>query len=265
VIDFHTHILHDIDDGTSTLHDAVALAVAAVAHGIHTMVATPHSPPAHSSDRYHVDVVAARLTRLRQALALENVPLTVVQGTELHYRPNLAHALQTGELLPCGDHQAVLIETYSDRLPASLDDVIFELQVAGYRVVLAHPERIKPVRAEPDRLIPLIERGVLMQITAASLLGNLGENLQQCAETLLCRNMVHIIASDTHGLRKPANRHPRTLAQARDAAAALVGADAAQAMVEATPAALLAGTPLDLSMPQPVKASRRWFWPFGRG
>jgi protein-tyrosine phosphatase len=260
VIDFHAHILPDLDDGPPTLAAALKLARLAVADGIQTLVATPHSPTSGQGHRYSVEGVQQRLTTLRAALAEQAVPLEVLPGSELHYHPALAQHLAAGLVLPCGDGGAVLLECPNDYLPRGLDQLIFELQIAGYRVVLAHPERIKPVRKDPNLLLPMIERGVLMQLTADALTGKQGRNLQQTAAALLTHGMAHLLSTDAHG--PPPRRTPH-LAEAQHYAATLVGEQAAAALVHDTPAALLRGeTPPLLIPPRPVAASRRrrWFW-----
>ncbi len=260
MIDFHVHILPDLDDGPPTLAAALKLARLAVADGIHTLVATPHSPTSGQGQRYSVEGIRERLAALRAALSEQAIPLEIIPGSELHYHPALPQHLAAGRVLPCGDGGAVLLECPNDYLPGGLDQLIFELQVAGYRVVLAHPERIKPVRKDLNRLLPLIERGVLMQLTADALTGKQGRNLQQAAETLLTHGMAHLLATDAHG--PPPRRTPH-LAEAQQYAATLVGEQAAAALVDAIPAALLRGeTPPTPIPPRPVAASRRrrWFW-----
>jgi protein-tyrosine phosphatase len=260
VIDFHVHILPDLDDGPPTLAAALELARLAVADGIHTLVATPHSPTSGQGHRYSVEGVQQRLAALRAALDEQAISLEVLPGSELHYHPALAQHLAAGLVLPCGDGGAVLLECPNSYLPGGLDQLIFDLQIAGYRVVLAHPERIKPVRKDPNLLLPLIERGVLMQLTADALTGKQGHNLQQAAETLLTHGMAHLLASDAHG--PPPRRTPH-LAAAHDYAARLVGEQAAAALVHDTPAALLHGkAPPVLIPPRSIAAPRRrrWFW-----
>jgi protein-tyrosine phosphatase len=260
VIDFHVHILPDLDDGPPTLAAALKLARLAVADGIHTLVATPHSPTSGQGQRYSVEGIHERLAALRAALSEQAIPLEIIPGSELHYHPALAQHLAAGGVLPCGDGGAVLLECPNDYLPGGLDQLIFELQVAGYRVVLAHPERIRPVRKDPNVLLPLIERGVLMQLTADALTGKQGRNLQQAAETLLTHGMAHLLATDAHG--PPPRRTPH-LAEAREYAATLVGEQAAAALVHETPAALLRGeVPPSHIPPRPASVSRRrrWFW-----
>jgi protein-tyrosine phosphatase len=258
VIDFHIHILPDIDDGPPTLAAALALARLAVDDGIATVVATPHGPTSGQGHRYRVELVQQRLATLRAALREQRIDLEVLPGSELHYHPALVQHLAAGHVLPCGEGRAVLLECPNSHLPGGLDQLIFELQVAGYRVVLAHPERIKPVRKDPNILIPLIERGVLMQLTADALTGKQGHNLQQATETLLTHGMAHLLATDAHG--PPPRRTPH-LAEAQQYAATLIGEQAAAALVDDTPAALLRGEMPHLAAPYPVpSARRRWFW-----
>lgn len=259
MIDFHSHILHAIDDGASSLDAALAIARTALDDGITTMVATPHSPLSPSGRNYTVAYVRQQLTELQQALALAALPLQVVAGTELYYHPDLVQHLESGIVLPCGRHRAVLLECPGSYLPTGFEDLVFALQVAEYRVVLAHPERIKPVQKQPDLLLPLVERGMLTQLTAASLLGGYGTKLKKVSETLLTSGLVHLLASDTHGSSKRNLRQPR-LSGAYERAAELIGPEAARALVYDTPAALLNGSEPDLPPPQSVR-TRRSIWP----
>lgn len=261
MIDFHTHILHNIDDGARTIDEALAMAWMAAEDGIKTMVATPHSPITMVGRHYTVELVQTRLAELRAALHESRIAIEIVPGTELYYHPQLPTHLKQGVVLPCGTQQAVLVECATSALPDKFDQLVFDLQVAGYRVVLAHPERIKTVQKQPNILLPLVERGVLMQITAQALLGRQGTLLQRVSETLLTHNMGHLIASDAHGAPPRCSRTPR-LTEARNRAVSLVGEAAAQALVEDTPAALLSGAELNLPEPESVQSQTSWFWPW---
>lgn len=257
MIDLHTHILHEIDDGATSLEMALAMAKVAVGDGITTIAATPHGLSYTGvSRRYSVALLKTRLDELRAALEYAEIPLEVVAGTELLYDGDLPARLKAGELLPYGSSRAVLMEFPNNVVPATLEQGIFALQLAGYRVLVAHPERIKAVQDDPNLLIPLIERGALMQLTAETLTGGQGRRMQRIAETLLTHGMIHVLASDAHG--QHVNRLP-LLSAARQRAAELVGEAAAAALVQHTPAAILADSPLDPSPPQRVQP-RRWFW-----
>jgi protein-tyrosine phosphatase len=258
VIDFHTHILHQIDDGARSLEEAVMMARIAVEDGITTIVATPHSPLSRQGQRYSVELVHQRLDELRAVLQQEHVPLDVQPGTELRYHADLLLHLQAELVLPCGAHRALLIECPNSHLPQRLEETIFRLQVEGYTVVIAHPERIRTVQKDPGVLIPLIERNVLMQLTAGALIGAQGRRMQRLAEMMVTHSLIHLLASDAHSASSI--RSPQ-LATACAHAARLVGEQTARAMVQCVPAALLAGRSPKILPPKPVnKKKRHWFW-----
>jgi protein-tyrosine phosphatase len=260
MIDLHSHILYDLDDGAATPEDALAIGRMAAAYGTRVIAATPHSPASSASRHYDPALIHERVAALNAALAAEGVALQVVAGTEICYGASLIEQLKRGALLPYGASRSILLELPHDPLPPALDRALFALQVAGYRIVLAHPERIAAVQRDPNVLLPLIERGVLMQLTAAALTGDQGERLRATAETLLTHGMAHVLASDTHGIPP---RRPPLLAAALARASALLG-PAAEALVTTTPAAILHDAPLNLPPPRPAERPRWRCWG-GRG
>ena len=249
MIDLHSHILYGLDDGALTLVDSLAIGRMAAADGTRVLAATPHGPGSIVSRLYDPDLIHERVDEINAALKAERVPLEVVSGTEICYDADSIERLKRGGLLTYGRSRSILLELAHNTFPPGFESVLFNLQVAGYRVVLAHPERIVEVQHDPNRLLPLIERGVVMQITAEALTGGQGERLRATAEMLLAHGMAHILASDAHGV-PPAR--PPLLAAARDRAAALVGHPAATALVTTVPAAILHGQPLRLPPPSPV-------------
>ncbi|HET9223106.1 MAG TPA: CpsB/CapC family capsule biosynthesis tyrosine phosphatase [Roseiflexaceae bacterium] len=256
MIDLHSHILPDLDDGAATLAEALALGRMAAADGIRTIAATPHSPASIASRHYSPALIQEQVAALNTALAAEAIDLTVIAGTEICYDGSIVELLRAGTLLPYGTSRAVLLELPHDMLPPAIDQALFALQLAGYRVVLAHPERIAAVQRDPNVLLPLIERGALVQLTAEALTGQQGQRLRTAAETLLTHGMAHVLASDAHGLPP---RRPPLLSAARDRAIALLG-PAAAALVTTIPAAILQDAPLRLDAPRPVARARWRLW-----
>jgi protein-tyrosine phosphatase len=254
MIDLHSHILYDMDDGALTLAESLAMARMAAADGTRVLVATPHGPGSVACRHYDMALIRARVGEINVALAAEQIELELVAGTEICYESDLIERLKRGQLLTYGNTRAILLELSRNTMPPMLENTLFNLQVAGYRVVLAHPERIVEVQQDPNRLLPLIERGVIMQLTAAALLGEQGERLQSTAEMLLTHGMAHILASDTHGLPP---RRPPLLAAARTRAATLVGEATATALVTSNPAAVLYGKPLRLA---PARRVTQYGW-----
>jgi protein-tyrosine phosphatase len=249
MIDFHTHILYDIDDGPRTLDVSVEMARVAVADGITTMVATPHAPGL-GRGRSSGPRVRKHLEVLRAALHEADVPLEVLPGNELFCDLRLLSNLQSDEFLTCNDTHTVLVECpIYEPFPSIFPHVVADLQTTGYQVVLAHPERIRDVMDDPNALIPYIERGVLMQLTSQALTGVQGERMMRLAETLVTHDLVHMIATDAHNV--PPYRPP-ILSHARQRAVELVGAAEAQALVYDTPGLLVAGRPYTPPPPRGV-------------
>jgi protein-tyrosine phosphatase len=255
MIDVHSHILHGIDDGPTEIEESLEMARIAVADGTKTIVATPHAPGPRT---YTANLLRRRLAELREALQREAIPLEVLPGNELFYNANLVEMLHTGAFLTYNNTRTVLIETFiSEPFPRDFRQAVYDLQIAGYRVVLAHPERISDVQDDPNILIPLIERGVLMQLTAQALTGEQGKHMQSLAEKLVKHHLVHLIASDAHGV----SYRPPQLSEAYEHTVSLAGEKTAQAMVRDVPAALINGERLDVPEPQRVADHhKRWFW-----
>ncbi|PDW03912.1 tyrosine-protein phosphatase [Candidatus Viridilinea mediisalina] len=254
MIDLHTHILHEFDDGAQSLAAALEIAQAALANGITVVATTPHGraiPPANS--RYSVALLRERFAELQAAIRAEGLALELVAGTEIYGEAQAVDALQAGRLLTYGTSRALLLEFPLEISRQAAAELIFGFQVANYRVVLAHPERYRFVRHDPNTLIPLIERGTLMQLTSGALTGRQGDQMQRMAKLLLRHSMVHILATDTHG---PHLRRMPDLAEAHAVAGELMGADLAARLTQHTPAAILADAPIDLPTPEPI---RRWF------
>lgn len=256
MIDLHTHILHGFDDGAESFEESLAMARTAAADGVRIIAATPHSPGSVASRVYAPALIRERVDELNAALRAADLPIEVIVGTEIAYGGDAAAQLQSDALLSYSNSQTVLFEPPYGRLPPTFDTAIFSLQVAGYRVLLAHPERIPDVQHDPNRLLPLVQRGVLVQITAGALTGAFGERQRRTSELLLTHHMAHVIASDAHGT---APRRQPLLSAARQRAAELLGTESAQALVDAHAQALLNGQPIHMPAPRAV-AQRGSFW-----
>ena len=250
MIDLHSHILHAIDDGSRSLADAMTVARTAVAGGVSLMVATPHGRSSISSgSRYSVALLHERLEELQGALDRAGVPLNLVAGTEIYAEPGALERLCAGELLTYGGSRAILIEFSLAIAAQAAEELIVSFQLAGYRVVVAHPERYRFVQRDPNLLIPLIERGALMQLTADALVGLQGTQMRRLAELLLQHGMIQLIATDAHG---PHLARMPNLAAARETVTRLIGGEAATLLTQRVPAAVLADEPLDLPAPRSV-------------
>jgi protein-tyrosine phosphatase len=233
MIDLHSHILRGIDDGARALEDSLEIARAAVADGISVIAGTPHVRDDWPTD---AGVMEYRVAELRAELEQAAIPLDVRQGGEI--------AVEWLAKLPVeelrrfglgGNPRYLLVETPYYGWPLGLADALFSLRASGITPVLAHPERNAEVQAYPERLVPLVQSGVLVQVTAASVDGRIGRRAQECGLRLIAEGLAHLIASDAH--------HASVRAVGMGAAAKAVGGGPlAQWLTWDVPAAIVGDT-----------------------
>lgn len=242
MIDLHTHILPGIDDGVKTEDDAVEFARVAYEDGTRTIVATPHC-----KDGFYVNQrteVLEYVDKLKTRLAAEGIGIELLPGAEVHICPDLTERLEDGRAPTLADNgKTVLLELSLSQPPVELENLVFQLKLAGYQIVFAHPERIRYFQEAPDRYEKVVRLGAWGQITTGSLLGVFGSSTASFSEELMTKGLVHIIASDAHNVR---GRPPR-LSESVRTASVMVGERRAAQMVLEAPRALLAGEPPDLA------------------
>lgn len=240
MIDLHCHLLPGIDDGPSHLDGSIELAREASARGVRTLAATPHLR--HDHPRVVPAELAERADRMRDALGAAGIELEVVQGGEVALTWAATASDDDLRLVTYGGRGTdLLVETPYSRLPNTFEMSIDELIGRGFRLLLAHPENNESFQADPGRLAGLVARGVLVQITARSLLGGRRSRAAEAAKAFLGSGFVHVLASDSHSAGP---FRPPQLAEGFETAAGLVGAARARWMTEDAPAAVLGGAPL---------------------
>ena len=207
MIDLHSHILPELDDGAQNLHQSLEMARIAVQSGITTMVATPHCMDGQAED------VRSMLKLMRSVLRENGLRLQLCSGMEIFGTRDTARLLREGKLLTLNRSQYPLIEFnfHSDGYWETqiLSDVI----QAGYRPVVAHPERYSFIQHSPELLNRWVQMGCLLQINKGSLLGRFGSTSQSLSLELVDRGFATVVASDAHSThsRTPWMAEVRTL------------------------------------------------------
>lgn len=225
----------------------------AAQEGTQAIISTSHSDQGASLGHEHM---MRRLEEVRAAWTDAGINIRLELGLEIFLRPDTLSNLKSGRLWTLAESQYILVEVPYQPWPSYADQVLFDVQVAGFIPILAHPERYKPIQADPNFMYALSEKGVLAQVTAAALLGAHGSDTKRCADTLVRHNLVQFISSDAHGIA--GRKRAPTLKIAVQAAATLIGEAAAQAMVSTNPAHIIEHKHLT---PTPERvASPRGFW-----
>ncbi len=199
MIDLHCHILPGLDDGAQDLDAALAMARIAWDDGIEVIVATPHVT---TDGGPSPDEIRAATTELNQAITAQGLALTVLPGAEVEAHPGVVAQVREGELLTMADRgKYLLLEPPFVAIPTYLEQLCFELQIAGITPILAHPERSELLAQQPEVYRNLAGRGCLIQVNADSLRRRKSAAVQNSAVQLIRDGLVHILATDGHDCR----------------------------------------------------------------
>ena len=247
VVDIHSHILPEVDDGPKTWDVAVSMCKTAAADGITHMVATPHANDRYAYDREYLKGEIAHL----QTLVGNSLKLSLGCDFHLSYE-NIQDALVHPERYVIDSTRYLLVEFSNYSVPQHATDSLFRLGDRGLTAIITHPERNPILRENLQRVLEWAEQGCVVQVTGSALTGFWGERTRRAAHWLLEHQAVHVLATDAHDLEK---RVP-ILSTARDTAAELYGDDVAQALVDSNPSAIVNNEPLPY-FPRPATTPYR--------
>lgn len=200
MIDLHSHILPGVDDGAQTLEDSLEMARKAINQGITHLMCTPH----HNNGKYNnpADKIIRDVAALQKELDQRGLDLTLLEGQEVRLTEYLLTAIKREEILFTDlDDTYLLIEFPTNEIPIYAEQVFYHLLSQGQVPVIVHPERNAVFREEPNRLVSFLEMGTLTQLTAPSIVGIFGSEIQKTARLMLEHQMLYMVASDAHNLR----------------------------------------------------------------
>jgi protein-tyrosine phosphatase len=204
MLDLHCHILPGVDDGASSLDEALVMARFYVQDGVTHVVATPHC---HRHCRMLRADVLPHVAHLNENLAAAGIPLAILAGSEIQVTDSAAYRREWEAGLYChlGDGPAFTLMEFNwkpEQYPADAAELVGWLRARGMTPIIAHPERHGFFTDDPARLRALVDAGAWLQVTVDSLLGNHGPAPRSSGESLLRTYPEIVLASDAHNLRR---------------------------------------------------------------
>ena len=194
-IDIHSHLLPGIDDGARSFEDTLRLTKALQGFGVSQFITTPHIIQ-YVWDNTHDQILSKKETTVAE---LEKNKITIPFSAAAEYLMDdqFVRLFQSGELLTLKDNY-VLVEMSYINAPIQLYSILFDLQVAGYIPVLAHPERYLFYHNNFREYEKLKRAGCLFQLNLLSVVGYYGAEITKIAEQLLAKGMYTYVGSDVH-------------------------------------------------------------------
>lgn len=243
MIDFHTHIIPNIDDGSRSVEETFNLLKEAKEAGFEGIVLTSH----YIENYYETDAPERDIwvKAISDSLRKKGIETNLYLGNEIYISENMMNLLIDGKASTINNTSYVLFEMPLNAEPMNLYDVIYSLQENKLVPVLAHPERYSFVQKEPELIYDLIQKGVLMQANYGSILGQYGEKAKMIVRKFLENDMIHFLGSDVHRQNTIYKRIPQALEEIRN----IVGDKKLEELTTINPKLALENKKIDIEEP----------------
>ncbi len=241
MIDLHSHILPNIDDGSRSMANTIALAQHSVDVGVTHMMCTPHWHLGRYDNHKH-DVQSVFAETVAQ-LKANAVPLKLALSAEIRMCTEIIQWAQQASLPLIGHWQgkpAFLLEMSHSHIPAGIENLLLWLKQHRIQAIIVHPERNRDIMKQPSKIKRLYDAGAIFQGTAGSFTHTFKSEVQDVAWELLDAGYFAYVASDMHDLERRYNQ----MAECRALITERVDAATAQA--------------LTLTVPQTITQSINW-------
>lgn len=249
MIDFHTHILPNIDDGSRSIEETFNLIEEAKKAGFEKIVLTPH----YIEDYYETDVAEREvwLDAITKNLSVKKFDGDLYLANEIYMTENIMKLLENAKASTINNTSYVLFELPLNAEPLNLYDVIYEMQQNKIVPVLAHPERYTFMQKEPELIYDLVQKGVLMQSNYGSFIGQYGKKAQVIAKKMLENNLVHFLGSDVHREKTIYPHIPEILKEIES----IIGEERLEELTTTNPELALANKRIDIRTPISIELS----------
>ena len=197
-VDIHSHLLPGIDDGAKDVDNSIELILKMRSYGIKNFITTPHVlgdvyPNSSATILEKLNIVRSEL----QSRAIHDVNINA--AAEYMIDEQFSKLLDDGDILSLKDN-FILVEMSYFSAPYNIFDVLFDIQLKGYKPILAHPERYIFYHNSFDNFYKLKKSGCLFQLNLLSLTEQYGKSVQKVANKLIKENLYDFVGSDTHHL-----------------------------------------------------------------
>ena len=249
MIDFHTHILPNIDDGSRSIDETFNLIKEAKNVGFEGIISTSH----YMENYYETDKPEREvwINAIYENLQAKNIDIRLYLGNEIYISENLIELLEKGKASTINDTSYVLFEMPLNEEPMNLYDIVYQMIQYKLVPILAHPERYSYIQKEPDLVYDLVQKGVLMQANYGSIIGQYGEKAQFIVKKLLENNLIHFLGSDVHRQNTIYPKIPECLSEINS----IIGEEKLQELTTENPKLALGNKRIDIRDPHNVELS----------
>ncbi len=207
MIDFHSHILPNVDDGSTSMEETIKLIKEAKQVGFTGIISTSHYLQGHYE-----------FCGEERRKILENVKMYLVPnftklylGSEIYVSPEILELIKDSKASTINNTRYVLFELPMNSKTLFIKDIVFKLIQNGYKPIIAHPERYSYVQDDIEYVEELANMGVLFQANYGSIIGLYGSGAKKTLKKLLKNNLISFLGSDVHRVGQIYPKIPKIL------------------------------------------------------
>lgn len=247
MIDVHSHILPNIDDGSRSIEETFNLIKEAKEAGFEGIVCTSHyMENYYETNRPEREVW---INAIHENLENKNMDMNLYLGNEIYMSDNIIELLEDGKATTMNDTSYVLFELPMNAEPMNLYDMVYEMQQYKIVPILAHPERYSFVQTDPELIYDLIDKGVLMQANYGSIIGQYGKKAQMIVQKFLENNMIHMLGTDVHRQNTIYPKIPEIILELKS----LIGEEKVKELTTINPELVINNKRIDIRKPYKVE------------
>lgn len=194
--DMHSHLLPGIDDGSPDVNTSIELISGLKDAGYNKIITTPHI----LWDMYKntPDIIKQKLDLVQKELQIRNIDIEINAAAEYFLDDHVAKLLETRAPLLTIKDNMVLVEFSVMHLSMNMKEILFDLQMAGYQPVLAHPERYAYLYKKYEIFHEFKQNGVMFQLNLLSTTGGYGKMVSEMADYFIKYDFYDLIGTDMH-------------------------------------------------------------------
>lgn len=196
MIDIHSHIIPNVDDGARSVEETFNILKEAQEAGFTDVILTSH----FLLNYYETNAQELIFwkEKLQEVLKKQGTKINLHSGMEIYITNQMEELLENKKILTLANSGYMLIELPLATNVKYFDYVVYYLEAKGIKPIIAHPERYKCVQKDPDIVEEYIENGCLIQCNYGSIVNLYGREAEKTIKTLLKKNQVHFLGSDVH-------------------------------------------------------------------
>lgn len=201
MVDVHSHILYDLDDGSSSVDESIELIRKMADTGFTDIILTPHYIEGSSYVSENKEK-REKIAVLKERLAEEKIDVNLYLGNEIFINNNIINLIKEDKIYTLNKSKYILVEFPFHNPILNLEDIIYELKYVGLIPIIAHPERYTYFQDDYREVDRLREEGVLFQGNYSSILEGYGKESKKLIKYMLKKGYIDFLGTDIHHISK---------------------------------------------------------------